>query len=760
MTDSSNSLLLHSYAESAYLDYAIATVKGRALPEGRDGKKPVQRRILYGMNELRLGGGAKPVKSARVVGDVLGKYHPHGDQAAYDAMVRMSQDFTVRYPLVEGTGNYGSRDGDSAAAMRYTEARLSPISELLLSELHLGTTDFIPNYDGSMTEPRYLPARLPFGILNGSKGIAVGMANEVPPHNLREVANVAVATMLNPNITVPEILALMPGPDFPDGAQLISSPAEIQSAYTSGRGSLRCRAVWQREDLARGQWQVAIKQLPYQVSTKTILEEIETLTNPQPKTGKKSLDQRQSALKQLALDYLDTARDESGQDDPVRLVIEPKNSKVNMEAMMAFLLANTSLESTTPVNLTCVGLDNRPATKGIDALFKEWAAFRVETVNRRTRHQLEVANRRIHILEGRLTVFTSLDVVIRIIREAESPPEELRSKLGLSDEQIQDILEMRLRQLNRLEGAKLEAELAELKPLRAKYEKLLASEKAMRDLIIEEIKSDAAKFGDDRRTVIKAEARAESGATAMVNIPDEDVTVVLSRNLWLKAYKGHDVDPASFTFKQGDGLQTMVKTRTVNAVYLLDTTGRAFSINAADIPSGRSDGVPVTALVELQNGARVAAMLAGADDDRYIFAGAQANGYIAPLKSLATRQKAGKAFLKLASGELPMAPVAIPREDSGFVVCGTSDGRMLAFPLAKLKTLPAGGMGVILMAIGEDQLTALGHVEGEPANLLAIANGKTIQLQLKGEEWTRHVVDRARKGCLLPKKAVLHSVVK
>ncbi|KWT98347.1 DNA topoisomerase 4 subunit A (plasmid) [Variovorax sp. WDL1] len=756
--ESNDELIIHDWAENAYLEYALQTVKGRALPEVRDGQKPVQRRILFGMLELGLSGPAKPVKSARVVGEVLGKLHPHGDSAAYDAMVRMAQDFTLRYPLVQGQGNFGSRDGDSAAAMRYTESKLTAISELLLSELRLGTVDFVDNYDGTLKEPRYLPARLPFTLLNGSKGVAVGLANDILPHNLREVANAAVAVIENPDVTVSEILKLIPGPDFPDGAQVISSAADIEAAYTSGRGSLRCRAVWSREDLARGQWQVIVSQLPYQVSVKTIMEEIETLTNPQPKAGKKTIDQRQANLKQVALDFLDTVRDESGKLAPVRLVIEPKNSKVDQEQMMAFLLANTSLEASVTVNMTVIGIDNRPQTKGIDALLKEWAEFRMTTVRRRTQFQLDGANKRIHILEGRMVVFVSLDRVIKIIREADDPAAQLKAELGLSDIQTTDILEMRLRQLNKLEGFKLESELDELRKERTRLEALLASDPAMRRMVISEIKADAAKYGDDRRTLLQPAARAEAGVSSTVNLPDEEITVVLSRNLWLKAYKGHDVPPEAYVLKQGDSVLAMVKTRTVSTLYLLDSNGRAYSLPAGGVPNGRGEGAPLSASIDLQAGARVVTMLAGADDDRFIFAGALGNGYVAPLKSLASRQKAGKVFLKLADGEAPMPPVAIPQDDTGFVVCGSTDGRMLAFPLAEVKTLPAGGMGVILMVLGNDKLSALLHTADAPFEGKGLANGKMVDIKLKGDDWTRHVLHRARKGAQLPKKAVLQPI--
>lgn len=751
----SNILDLMDYAESSYLDYAIVTVKGRAIPDIRDGQKPVQRRILYAMHVLGLGGTAKPVKGARVVGDVLGKYHPHGDKAAYDAMVRMAQDFTLRYPIVIGSGNYGSRDGDPPAAMRYTEAKLSPISDLLLSEIGMGTVTFMANYDGSFQEPTVLPARLPFTLLNGSKGVAVGIANDILPHNLREVAEAAIAVIRNPSISVAELLEIIPGPDFPDGGQVISSKADILSSYSTGRGSIRCRAVWKREDLARGQWQVAISELPYQVSTTKVLEEIDTLTNPKPKAGKKSLDQQQIKLKQLALDLLDTVRDESGKDASIRLVIEPKNSKVDEGRMMAFLLANTSLEAALTVNMTSISLEGRPQTTGILTFLHEWAAFRMETVRRRSAYLLEADRRRIHILLGRMLAFDAVDLVVSIIRESDNPREVLQEKLKLSEIQADDILEMRLRQLNRLEGAKLAAEIAEVRKSESYLMGLIDTPAELKKLVISEIEADSKKYGDDRRTLIQAEARSESSGALSMSVPDEEITVVLSKNLWLKAYKGHDVATDALSFKAGDEALSIVKTRTLSNLYVLDSTGRAFSFTAAQAPQGRGDGIPLTTAIELQSGARVITLLAGGDDERYIFATTGANGYIAPLKSLQSRQKAGKTFMKLGANDVPLVPVQVPLTDDGFVLCGARDGRVLSFALAELKTLPAGGQGVILMGVEAEGLASIRHLATEAFTGTVMQDGKLIPVELTGETWARYAGRRARKGAALPKKAVL-----
>ena len=450
---------LAAYAQRAYLEYALSVVKGRALPDVCDGQKPVQRRILYAMQRMGLGYSgpnsntpAKPVKSARVVGDVLGRFHPHGDSAAYDALVRMAQDFALRYPLIDGQGNFGSRDGDGAAAMRYTEARLTKISTLLLDEIDQGTVDFIPTYDGSTEEPKQLPARLPFALLNGASGIAVGMATEMPSHNLREVADACVALVKNPKLTDDELFALLPGPDYPGGGQIISPAADIADAYRSGRGSLKVRARWKMEDLARGQWQLVVTELPPNVSSQKVLEEIEELTNPKVKAGKKALTQEQTQLKASILAVLDGVRDESSKDAPVRLVFEPKSSRVEQQELITALLAHTSLETSAPINLTMVGLDGKPVPKTLRQMLEEWITFRQTTITRRSQHRLNKVLDRIHILEGRQIVLLNIDEVIAIIRVSDEPKAALMARFNLSDRQAEDILEIRLRQLARLES--------------------------------------------------------------------------------------------------------------------------------------------------------------------------------------------------------------------------------------------------------------------------------------------------------------------
>ncbi|MFZ9253032.1 MAG: DNA topoisomerase IV subunit A, partial [Hylemonella sp.] len=500
--ETDDNLSLARYAQRAYLEYALSVVKGRALPDVSDGQKPVQRRILYAMSRMGLGYGgangntaAKPVKSARVVGDVLGRFHPHGDQAAYDALVRMAQDFAQRYPLIDGQGNFGSRDGDGAAAMRYTEARLARITSLLLDEIDEGTVNFQPNYDGSTEEPKQLPARLPFNLLNGASGIAVGMATEIPSHNLSEVAQACVALVKNPKLSDEELWALIPGPDYPGGGQIISSAADIAEAYRSGRGSLKVRARWKIEELARGQWQLVVTELPPGVSTQKVLEEIEEISNPKVKAGKKAVSQEQNQLKATLLAVLDGVRDESSKDAPVRLVCEPKTSRIEQQDLINTLLAHTSLEASAPINLTMVGLDGKPVQKSLRQMLEEWIAFRQTTIERRSQHRLDKVLDRIHILEGRQLVLLNIDEVIAIIRHSDEPKAALIARFALSERQAEDILEIRLRQLARLEAIRIEQELKQLREEQEKLEDILGSPTALRRLMVKEIETDAKAFG-------------------------------------------------------------------------------------------------------------------------------------------------------------------------------------------------------------------------------------------------------------------------
>lgn len=740
---------LAEYTHQVYLRYAISVVKGRALPSVSDGEKPVQRRILYAMHRLGLTQGSKPVKSARVVGDVIGKYHPHGDSASYEAMVRMAQDFVLRYPLVDGQGNFGSRDGDSPAAMRYTEVRLTKYAELLLSEVDAGTVDFRPNYDGSEQEPVDLPARLPFLLLNGASGIAVGMATECLPHNMREVGNAVIALMRNPSIGIDELLQHIQGPDFPGGGQLISSSRDIREAYATGRGIFRVRARWSIEQQARGQWRMVVHELPPGVSVKKVLEEIGEYADPQVKTGKKDLSIEQKQMKQLFLEALETVRDESGKDAAVRIVLEPRSSRMPQQQFIALLLAHTSLESTVPANMVAIGLDGRPNQKNILELLAEWVRFRTTTVSRRSQTRLDQVQKRLHILEGRKAVLLNIDEVIRVIREAEDPKAELMSQFGISAIQADDVLEIRLRQLARLEAIRIENEMNELKTEQEGLKIVLDNETAMRNLIISEIEADVKKFGDDRRTLIEA---AERVAVKAVSVPDEPCTVILSKNGWIRQRLGHDVDMNTLSFKDGDQLLAIRQTRTTYPVVVLDSRGRAYSLSTTDIPGGRSDGVPVASLLDMPPKVKAAVMCAAAPDSKYLFSSSGGYGFIATLKDLVSRQRAGKAFMTLSKEDSLLQPANVA--NGSLIVALGSNGKLLSFPVSEMKELSAG-KGVIILGLNEGETLIATAVLPAGSSLLIRGmgrGGKSSQSVLKWEELQPFVSHRARKGMLAPVK--------
>ncbi|HVO88255.1 MAG TPA: DNA topoisomerase IV subunit A [Casimicrobiaceae bacterium] len=740
-----DALPLAQFAERSYLEYAMSVVTGRALPDVADGQKPVQRRILFAMHELGLHPPTRHVKSARVVGDVLGKYHPHGDTAAYDALVRQAQDFTLRYPLIDGQGNFGSRDGDNAAAMRYTECRLTALAELLLAEIDQDTVDFIANYDGAFKEPKLLPARLPMLLLNGASGIGVGLATDIPSHNLREVARAVVATIRNPNITMDRLLKLMPGPDLPGGGHLISDADTIRAIYEGGRGSLRVRARWTVEELARGQWRVAVTELPFGVSARAVLEDIERATNPKPKEGKKSLSQEQINLKAVMLAALDTVRDESDKTAPVRIVLEPRSSRQDPQEFMHLLLANTRLEASLPINLVMLGRDGRPRSKNLKQMLEEWIAFRFETVTRRTRHRLGEVDRRIHILEGRLIALLSIDKVIRIIRKSDDPKVDLMKAFELTEIQADDILEIRLRQLARLEGIRIETELKSLKDERKGLKSVLADNKVLSDLVVSEIEADATRYGDARRTLIETVEPIVISRT----VPDEPLTITLSRHGWIRSRQGHGLDATQFSYKAGDEPLAVLETRTVNPVVVLDTKGRAYTIRASDIPGGRGDGVPVTTLIDLPAGARVAQAILGAPEQKFLVAGSGGYGFIATFSDMLSRVKAGKAFMTLGDEEEPIVPVAVVA-GLDHVATLSSGGRLLVFPLEEMREMERG-RGVIVMGLDRDEkllaaaLTSADKVMVRGTNRL----GRTIVVTLEGDELAKHKLHRARKGSLV-----------
>jgi topoisomerase-4 subunit A len=752
-TDDVDSLTLATYAERAYLDYAISVVKGRALPEVADGQKPVQRRILFAMNEMNLRADAKPVKSARVVGDVLGKFHPHGDQSAYDALVRLAQDFSLRYPLIDGQGNFGSRDGDGAAAMRYTEARLTKIASLLLDEIDEGTVDFIPNYDGSIQEPRLLPARLPFVLLNGASGIAVGMATEVPSHNLKEVASAAIALMKNPKISHDELMSHVPGPDFPGGAQIISSHAEISQIYQTGRGSLKVRARWVIEDMARGQWKLVVTEMPPGTSTQKVLQEIEELTNPKVKVGKKTLTPEQNNLKQTILSLLDSVRDESSKDAAVRLVFEPKTKNIDVNEFVTTLLAHTSLESNAPINLVMIGNDGRPRQKGLGEILSEWIEFRVATVTRRTKHRLSKVNDRIHILEGRQLVLLNIDKVIKIIRGSDEPKADLMTAFKLSERQAEDILEIRLRQLARLEAIKIEQELKELNAEKEDLESILGSDSNMRKRIIKEIEADMKTFGDERRTMIQEEKKA----VAEAKVIDEPVTVIISQRGWVRARQGHEHDPQQFSFKAGDGMYGTFECRTTDVVLGFGNNGRVYTVPVAELPGARGDGSPLTGFVNLAAGTQMVAYYAGHNDDLLLLSMKSGNGFLANVADMTTRNKAGKSFVgvdtKFSPGDAPLAPAKV-QEGMKQVACLSENGRLLVFSLDDLKRLPTGGKGVILMDLDKSERLQSAIAVGPAGAIIAGLGraGKPTEAALDAKTLKSFTANRARKGHALEPK--------
>ena len=749
--ESTDGLTLARYAERAYLDYAISTIRSRALPDVSDGQKPVQRRILCAMHEMGLGPAAKPVKSARVVGDVLGKYHPHGDSAAYDAMVRMAQDFSLRYPLVDGQGNFGSRDGDGAAAMRYTEARLTQYARLLLDEIDQGTVEFVPNYDGSATEPELLPARLPMILLNGASGIAVAMATEIPSHNLVEVAQAAIALIRDPKLSHEALMQIMPGPDFPGGGQIISSSADLAEAYRSGRGSIRVRARYHIEELARGQWQLVVDELPHGVSSQKVLEEVEELSNPKVRSGKKALTPEQLQAKSQILNVMDAVRDESGREAAVRLVFEPKTSRIEQALLVNTLLACTSLETSVSINLVMLGQDKRPRQKTLTEILQEWIDFRLHTVRRRSAHRLGKVEDRIHILEGRQLVLLNIDEVIRIIRESDEPKPALMQAFGLTERQAEDILEIRLRQLARLEAIRIEQELKELFDERKKLQGLLGSEATLKKAVIKEIEADIKTYGDDRRTLIEAAEKAAVEARQV----EEPVTVIISAKGWVRSRQGHGHDARQFNFKTGDELAGAYEVKTTDQLHALASNGRVYSIPVAGLPSARGDGVPVTSFVELEAGSQILHAFAAPADAGVLLATEKGFGLTCVAGDWQSRMKAGKHFLTLEEGDVPLPPVLFDasRTDAT-VVClsdgqgGGDKGRVLAYPVSEVKTLHKGGRGVTLMGLEKKEKLRQVIVAAD-TGLVVTGTGRMAKPQsrtMSTREIAANTGTRGRKG--------------
>jgi topoisomerase-4 subunit A len=743
-----DSIDMGAFAERSYLTYAMSVVRGRAIPNVEDGQKPVQRRILYAMNELGLKSGVQHSKSARIVGEVLGKFHPHGDASTYEALVRMAQDFSLRYPLIDGQGNFGTQDGDPAAAYRYTEARLTPLADLLLSEINQDTVDFIPNYDGRLQEPKLLPARLPMLLLNGASGVGVGMACELPPHNMKEVAEAAVFMVKHPNATPKALMHIIKGPDFPGGGQIISPREEIYEAYKTGRGSLRARARWKVETMARGQWQIVVYELPPTTSVKKIMAELEAITNPRPKEKGGKVSATQANLKQVVLNALEKVNDESDKDNKLRLVLEPRSSRQDPDEFMRFLLTHTSMEENFPVNLVALGLDGRPVRKNIADLVGEWVQFRISTVTRRSKFRLTQVEKRIHILEGRVIVLLNIDKVIKVIRNSDEPKPDLMKQFKLTDVQAEDILEIRLRQLARLEGIKIETELKGLKEERKGLKGLLGSEAEMKALVADEIRNDAKTYGDNRRTQIETAERA----TFERQVIDEPLTIIVSRNGWVRARAGHKLDLSGTNYKSGDGPYSIFETRSVHHVGLIDSTGRAFSVECAELPSGKGDGQPLASFIELAPGARLAHVVDAQPGKKYFVANSGGYGFIVKSEDLLTRVKAGKTFMTVEQGEEVIRPAAVPDKPE-LAAAFSEDGRMLLFAAGELKEL-GRGRGITLMGLKDDEkLVAVGFGNSKSVTVEGISrSGKEKTVTIEGAELQKHIIKRARRGCLLPGK--------
>jgi topoisomerase-4 subunit A len=733
---------IEQHASHAYLGYAVSTVKARALPEIADGLKPVQRRILYAMGDSP-GGAQGFSKCARYVGEVLGKYHPHGDSSTYEAMVHLAQPFSMRYPLIDGQGNFGSRDGDAPAAYRYTEARLSRFSDLLLGEIGEGTVDFQRNYDGKFEEPVLLPARLPFGLLNGSFGIPVGFSTRIPPHNLKEVAAAAAHVIRHPRAKLEDVLGILPGPDFPGGGQVISPKEEIREAYATGRGSLVLRAKYEKEALARGQWRLVITELPHGVSVKQVMEEIEALANPKS-LSKKDISQEQRRMKQFILDQVEGARDESDRKSKLRLVIEPRSSRQDPEALMAALMVHTSLETRYPVNLTWLGLDGLPETKGLLDILREWGEFRVRTVERRTRFRLAKCEERLHIVLGRLMAYVKIDEIIKLIRAAEDQAEarlNLQKRFRFTEKQSEDIVNLRLGQLTRLDGVALNDERKKLEAERKALKDILGDEKELKKLVIGELNEDAKKYGDERRTLIKTAERAQVERTVV----EEPVTVILSRKGWIRARSGHGLDASQLSFKDGDALLQTLECKTTDAVTVLAGSGKTFTLEAAELPSGRGDGAHVNTLAN-SGSDDIVWMGSGDPQARLLMNSSAGLGFVCKLGDLVTKTRQGKDFMRVEEGAAAQAPVSIP-EKTPYVAALSSDARLLVFPLEEIPERPNGGVGVQLLALPEKTtLASVAPTDGQSLVVSGIKRKNRAVATLEAKQLAEHMGRRAQRG--------------
>ncbi|MFC7520787.1 DNA topoisomerase IV subunit A [Xanthomonas populi] len=722
-------LPLREYAERAYLDYSMYVVLDRALPFLGDGLKPVQRRIIFAMSELGLNAAAKPKKSARTVGDVIGKYHPHGDSACYEALVLMAQPFSYRYPLIEGQGNFGSTDDPkSFAAMRYTESKLTPIAEVLLGEISQGTTDWAANFDGTLEEPTWLPARLPHLLLNGTTGIAVGMATDVPPHNLNEIVSALLRLLDNPDATVAELCEHVLGPDYPTTAEIITPIADLRAIYETGHGSVRARATYKKEHA-----NIVIDALPYQVSPSKVIEQIA---------------QQMRAKK---LPWLEDIRDESDHTSPVRVVMVPRSNRVDAEQLMGHLFVTTDLERSYRVNLNVIGPDGRPQVKNLRQLLSEWLTFRSDTVTRRLNHRLQKVERRLHLLEGLLIAFLNLDEVIRIVRSEDEPKPVLMAKFALSEEQAEYILETKLRQLARLEEIKIRGEQEALAKERAQLLAILESKTKLKKLIKDELTADAKKFGDARRSPLVQRGAAQAiDETEMV--ASEPMTVVLSEKGWVRAAKGHEVDPAGMSYRDGDSLLTAVRSRSTHQVAFLDSEGRAYSTAVHTLPSARGNGEPLTGRFSPATGASFQVMASADNTTRFVLASSHGYGFVTRFENLTGRNKAGKAMLNLTTGAQVLTPAQVTNPQTDRIVAVTSAGNLLAVPASDVPELDKGKGNKIIeipkAKLGTERVVAV--VAVAPGNTLLVRSGaRTMSLSFKDLE--TYVGTRASRGALLPR---------
>jgi topoisomerase-4 subunit A len=725
-------LPLATFTEKAYLDYSMYVVLDRALPNIADGLKPVQRRIIYAMSELGLSAAAKYKKSARTVGDVLGKFHPHGDSACYEAMVLMAQPFSYRYPLVDGQGNWGSPDDPkSFAAMRYTESRLTPFAQVLLSELEQGTVEWVPNFDGTLEEPKIMPARLPHVLLNGTTGIAVGMATDIPPHNVREVAAACVRLLDKPDSTTGELMKHIQGPDYPTEAEIVTSKAEIRAMYNTGLGSIRARAKWQREN-----GEIVITALPHQVSPAKVLMQIDQ--------------QRQ----QKKLPMVDDLRDESDHENPIRLVIVPRSGRIDPVEIMDHLFATTDLERSYRVNLNMIGLDGRPRVYNLKDLLSEWLKFRIETVRRRLQHRFDKVQARLHILDGLLIAYLNLDEVIRIIRREDEPKPVLMKRFKLTEIQAEAILETKLRHLAKLEEMKIRGEQQELARERDELEKLLKSNQKLRALVRDEIISDAEEFGDKRRSpLIEREAAKAIDVTQL--LPTEPITVVLSEKGWVRAAKGHEVDARALDYKTGDKFLQAARGKTNQQVVFLDSTGRSYTLPAHKLPSARGHGEPLASSLNPPPGATWAGVIMGAPEDLYLIASDAGYGFICKLGDLITDRRAGKAVLKVPKGSKALPPQRVADMDNDWLAAVTNKGNILVFMVAELPPMEKGKGEKILAIPGARVVKREEYLAGiavfKEGQRLLLRTGKGELLLRSGSDIDQYVGERALRGSKLPR---------